>query len=56
MHENINQFLKPIYHTLRFVGITPLDPFIAYGVMNISDQERKRYLLDYKTHLLQQIH
>lgn len=55
LHEDINQFLRPIHHTLRFVGITPLNPFVAYGVMNIDEQERKKYLSDYQEHLLKQI-
>lgn len=55
MHGTINQFLHPIHHTLRFAGITPLNPFVAYGVMNIDNQERKKYLMSYKTHLLEQI-
>lgn len=52
MHGDITQFLHPTHHTLRFVGIAPLDPFVAYGVMNIDDQERKQYLNAYQEHLL----
>lgn len=55
MHGDIDQFLHPIHHVLRFVGITPLNPFVAYGVMNIDDLERKKYLTDYRTYLLRQI-
>lgn len=55
LHEDIHQFLHPIHHTLRFVGITPLNPFVAFGVMNIDDQERKKYLADFAANLLEQI-
>lgn len=54
-HGNIMQYLKSFHHTLRFVGITPLEPFVAYGVMNIDDAARKKYISDYKVHLIRQI-
>jgi NAD(P)H dehydrogenase (quinone) len=54
-HGDIMLFLHPLHHTLRFVGITPLEPFIAYGVIDVSDEERKKYLADYKKHLLKEI-
>jgi NAD(P)H dehydrogenase (quinone) len=55
IHGDIKQFFKPIHHTLRFVGLSPLEPFVAYAVMNIDLQERKRYLTNYQLHLDKQI-
>jgi NAD(P)H dehydrogenase (quinone) len=52
MHGEISQYLKPIHHTLRFAGLTPVTPFIAYGVMNADEQTRMHYLRQYQDHLL----
>jgi putative NADPH-quinone reductase len=53
-HGDMNQYLHPIHHTLRFAGIKILQPFVAYGVMNITDVERKQYLVSYEKHLSEQ--
>ncbi|OGT46099.1 MAG: hypothetical protein A3E83_08695 [Gammaproteobacteria bacterium RIFCSPHIGHO2_12_FULL_41_20] len=55
MHGDIKQILYPVHHTLRFVGIMPLSPFLAYGVMNMDTQERRQCLMDYQLHLSEQI-
>lgn len=52
IHGRMDQYLKPIHHTFRFAGISPLSPFIAYGVMNMDDQARRGVLQDYHDHLI----
>jgi NAD(P)H dehydrogenase (quinone) len=52
MHGEIDQYLKPIQHTLQFVGFTLLTPFVAYGVMSDDEATRKKYLIDFQRHLL----
>jgi NAD(P)H dehydrogenase (quinone) len=52
MHGDIQQYLKPMQHTLQFAGLTLLEPFVAYEVMNEDAQARKNYLIDFKNHLL----
>ena len=52
MHEDIHQYLKPINHSLRFVGFTILDPFIIYGVGNLNEPERKQQIKKLQEHLL----
>lgn len=52
MHGDITQYLLPIQHTLRFAGLSVVDPFIAYGVMAADEVTRQQYLKDYEQALL----
>lgn len=52
LNGDINSLLQPIHHTLHFIGFTPIEPFIAYGVMDEDNVKRKRYLEEYAEHLL----
>ncbi len=48
LHGEIKQLLHPIFQTLRFVGITPLEPFIAYAVNKGDNVYRQQILDEYK--------
>ncbi len=49
---DIEQVLHPVNHgVLYFCGIQPLPSFVAYAVFQVTDQERKQYLEDYKKRL-----
>lgn len=52
LNGDINQLLIPLHQTLRFVGFTPLMPFVAYGVMNADESTRQNYIHAYGKHLL----
>ena len=52
MHGDIEQYLLPINHTLRFAGLTIVKPFIAYGVMSTDDATRQQYLYQYEQAIL----
>lgn len=52
MHGDIEQYLLPINHTLRFAGLTVVKPFVAYGVMSTDDTTRQQYLYDYEQAIL----
>jgi putative NADPH-quinone reductase len=45
------QFLLPIHHSLRFVGIEDLDPFIIYHAYQLS-AEQETHLFESYTHYL----
>lgn len=50
---DIHKIIYPIQHgMLYFVGMDVLPPFIAWSPARLSDDERKKYLDDYRTHLL----
>lgn len=51
--STINSFLLPIHHTLRFVGIETLNPFVAYSVFNLDETRTQEILSNYKTYLNQ---
>jgi NAD(P)H dehydrogenase (quinone) len=44
MHGEIDAYLKPIHHTLKFAGFEILAPFVSYGVMNMDAAEREKCL------------
>lgn len=53
----IDNFLLPIHHTLRFAGISPIKPFVAYGIFDLNKQRIDEIILqyqDYLHHLLDQ--
>lgn len=52
LNGDINQLLMPLHYTLRFVGLTPLMPFVAYGVMTAEENTRQKYIYSYGKHLL----
>jgi NAD(P)H dehydrogenase (quinone) len=52
MHGDINQYLLPINHTLRFAGLTVVEPYVAYGVMAADDVTRQHYLKEYELAVL----
>lgn len=43
----IDELLKPIYHSLRFVGFTVLKPFVAFSVTTNSKEQNNAILDDY---------
>lgn len=47
----IDIFLKPIHHTLRFVGIEPVSPFITYNAFNIDKPRQEEIVKDYHAYL-----
>lgn len=49
--SNIDAFLKPIHHTLRFVGIEPTAPFVTYNAFNIDDERRIEITQAYQDYL-----
>lgn len=55
MHGDIDAYLKPIHHTLRFAGLEVISPFVAYGVMNIDEKAREEYLQKFSEYLTQVI-
>ena len=51
----MNTFLHSIHHTLRFVGMTPLDPFIVYGAFNLDAEARMLTFTQLTQHLTTQL-
>lgn len=49
----MTQFLLPIHHTLRFVGIRTLEPFIEYSVFNLDEPRSQAILSNYEIYLNQ---
>ena len=47
----IESFLYPIHHTLSFVGISPITPFVSYEVFNIDQRRVDEIISQYKTYL-----
>ena len=47
----IESFLHPIHHTLRFVGISPITPFVSYGVFDIDQRQVDEIISQYQTYL-----
>lgn len=51
----IDSFLLPIHHTLHFVGIKTLTPFITYGAFNLNQEQKDNALMMYQDYLKQLI-
>lgn len=49
--STIDQFLLPIHHTLRFVGIQVVDPFVEYGVFNVDENRKREVMTRYSAYL-----
>lgn len=47
----IESFLYPIHHTLCFVGISPITPFVSYEVFNIDQRRVNEIISQYQTYL-----
>ena len=52
IHGNITDYLKPLHHTLRLVGFTVEDPFVAYAIDKSSEEERRAYLDAYRKRIV----
>lgn len=53
INGDIDQILFPIHHgMLFFSGMEVLPPFIAWSVASVSDEQRERYLEEFKQRLL----
>lgn len=48
----IEAILHPIHHSLQFVGLAPITPFVSYGVMNDDIGQRQQYLKDFEERIL----
>ena len=48
---SIEAFLKPIHHTLRFVGMEPSAPFVTYNAFNIDDERHHAIMHAYRDYL-----
>ncbi len=48
LHGPITHSLFSLHHSLRFVGFTILEPFVAYGVLNQTNEEREHTILHYQ--------
>ncbi len=53
VHGPIEEYLKPLEHTLNFVGISLEAPFVAYGVDDAPDALKQEYLERYRNILAQ---
>jgi len=52
LHQaTIEAFLHHIHHTLRFVGIKTLAPFVIYAAFNLDDIQKEKIIKDYLTYL-----
>lgn len=52
INGDIDQILFPIHHgMLFFSGMEVLPPFIAWSVVSVSDEQRERYLEEFKQRL-----
>jgi putative NADPH-quinone reductase len=50
-HATMDTFLHPIHHTLRFVGIQPLTPYIIYAAFNLGISQKENILESYDAYL-----
>jgi NAD(P)H dehydrogenase (quinone) len=48
---SIDTIFHPIHHTLKFVGIKPLKPFVVYGAFEIDEEKKSNILSDYRQYL-----
>lgn len=52
LHQaSIHAFLHPIHHTLRFVGIETLAPFVTYAAFNLDAVQNEKIVNDYLGYL-----
>jgi len=52
LHQaTIDTFLHHIHHTLRFVGIKTLAPFVTYSAFNLEDAQKEKIVNDYLAYL-----
>lgn len=54
-HATIDIFLHHIHHTLRFVGIETLTPFVIYNAFQLEPTRKEKIIEGYQSHLNQQI-
>ncbi|MBA3660960.1 MAG: NAD(P)H-dependent oxidoreductase [Gammaproteobacteria bacterium] len=47
----LDTFLHPIHHTLRFVGMQISSPFVTYGAFNLTLEQQKNIIKNYKNYL-----
>lgn len=47
----IDDFLLPIHHTLHFVGIKTLSPFVTFGAFNLDEEKQKLIIENFQTYL-----
>lgn len=47
----IDTFLHHIHHTLHFVGIKTISPFVIYAVFNLDAQRKEKIVKDYLAYL-----
>lgn len=52
----IDVFLQHIHHTLRFVGIQTLEPFVIYGAFNLDKEHQTTILQNYHLYLEKLVH
>lgn len=50
-HATIDTFLHHIHHTLHFVGIKTLDPFVLYAAFNLEHDQIDRIMKNYVDYL-----
>lgn len=53
INGNIETLLKPIHHSLHFVGFATVKPFIAYDIYNADEKKKQDYLSSYTQQILQ---
>jgi len=52
LHQaTIDTFLHHIHHTLRFVGIKTLAPFVTYAAFNLDAAQKEKIVKDYLAYL-----
>lgn len=54
-HAALEDFLLPIYHTLKFTGIQIKNPFVVYGAIDINNERRESILNNFEYYLTQEI-
>lgn len=47
----IDTFLHHIHHTLRFVGIKTLPPFVTYAAFHLEAERKEKIIADYQAYL-----
>lgn len=50
-HANIDAFLHHIHHTLHFVGMKTLKPFVTYAAFNLDVMQQEKILKDFRCYL-----
>lgn len=54
-HATIDAFLKHIHHTLHFVGMKTLDPFVMFNAFQLSAERTEEVVAAYQRYLQQVI-